>query len=126
MTGEQLNRKYHELCGWKYREGPHPYLHVIDGPYWEAPGDKPDGDRAGTTELPPLHLDANLAIAEIEKLGGHLSLSTVEGDADCPVQGRHWNVFVETNADFKEWPEACAKTLNEAILKALIAAKERK
>ncbi len=111
MTGEELNRKYWESKGWEFNS---------ISQRWHSYNCRMDLENCGG-KLPPLHLDANLAIAEADKLNGHISISTVEDDAECEVKGRHWNVMFESG-EFKDWPDVCAANLCEAILKALIAA----
>lgn len=106
MTGEDLCRKYHELCGWR----PKPYANpgFAGATSWLKPG---GGERWDS--LPFLHLDANLAIAEADRVftsGWRL------------FRGVRFSIQTGTNA-FDVWT---ADTACEAILAALIAAKEAK
>ena len=64
MTGEELNRKYHELAGWWFE---------TTGPaagFWHkptCPGLRGIGNPLSCTgHIPNLHLDANLLIAELD------------------------------------------------------------
>ncbi len=87
MTGEELNRKYWEMEGY--------WADKQQGPTWFP--------------APPLHLDANLAIAEAKKTFNWFRLA-VEPDRV---------VFVRLEIAVE------GKDICEAILKALIAAGEK-
>lgn len=71
MSGEELNRKYHELCGWGwYCSYGHAKCDCKSGRYWcNCPPRSCSHSMAADghshlSELPSLHIDANLAIAE--------------------------------------------------------------
>ncbi len=62
MTGEELNRKYWQMKGAS--------INHENGWFWLSPPFTGDGFRSESeawATLPPLHLDANLAIAEAKK-----------------------------------------------------------
>jgi len=105
---EELNRKYHELCGWRVERNPAARPRGFHGlsEWWV---DELNGHTS--PRLPALHLDANLAIAEADRVFSH-----------------HWSVDRLGNK-FAAWSKetlisAEGATFCEAILKALIAAKE--
>ncbi len=110
MTGEELNRKYWELKGWSIqRWGPK------KNDYWDLIN--PEGEKVVHSwplhlvwsQLPQLHLDANLAIAEADKHFRQV-YELLRG-----VNG--WTFRENVNARiFKD------ATPSLAILKALIAA----
>jgi len=131
-TGEQLNRKWHELNGWRVERATDrvgQWHHLV----------RPDGSfRYSAIEpdvcwqyLPKLNLDANLAIAELRKLvpnyGFHL------GDMHDGVRGC-WCVLIKLPSVVASFYKPfCAfnggkgpHAFCEAILKALIASKESK
>src|ERR1043165_801847 len=114
MTGEELNRKYRELCGWtfqSYRTGGR----GNGGGFWHRPTGcskftiHSSCDCDGGRDLPTLHLDANLAIAEADR-----------------VFSREWAITVQRETVFFAGGiiKTRAITFCEAILKALIASKE--
>ncbi len=110
MNGEELNRKYWELCG-VYLDSDHGKA-VWRGKYL--------GHDCTMSELPPLHLNANLAIAEAMK----------------EFHGLHWNIKMHMKSAMVDVYLAERGRIGiheegtgdycvcEAILKALIAAKE--
>ncbi len=108
MSGEELNRKYLEMCGWDLIE---PQFLQNDTQRKTGIG-RPRG--TGTTQaLPPIHLDANLAIAEADKVFGQWSADRTQRDVAT---------FAAWSSDLLA--EGRGATFCEAILKALIAAKE--
>jgi hypothetical protein len=121
MTGEALNRKYHELCGWTLAQ--HQWGGVICL-HWMPPGNTEivppcrqarDRQEASRQYLPALHLNANLAIAEARKVFKEWSLKTFE--SHCFFVPRIEPPILACRGDGEHG--AC-----EAILKALIAAKD--
>lgn len=113
MTGEELNRRYHELCGW---------LIALDGK--GSPPAKYHCEScqlSARKDLPPLHLDANLAIAEAD-----LAFLNSDGKPDYTLarnrNGWHVERFIQTPTNYgrQMWFDG---SLCEAILKALIAAR---
>lgn len=131
-SGEELNRKYWELCGWKLRKAYVSEFRSETWQVWHAPdcneyeqhtvhfgiGSEPGNC---TAKLPPLHLDANLAIAEADKVfvnSKGVPYYDLYRDAD------QW-AFDDCN-DEKLYHGVGQHALCEAILRALIAAKESK
>lgn len=117
VTGETLNRRYHELCGWRFEN------YHNGGGFWHQRGDckrvrlSPVCECGGGRVIPPLHLDANLAIAEACKMwpqtrDGWL-LESHQGETRLMAHEEPVTVH-------GEGPLAIC----EVILKALIAAKE--
>ncbi len=83
MTGEELNRKYWELRGWRKFYDP--------GSIWVNPEpQRTDYAKEPVNqlrELPPLHLDANLAIAEARKKHPLWSCTCLDGKFEFWVGG---------------------------------------
>lgn len=113
-SGEELNRKYHEL-----REGL-----TYD-----------TSDRCSTTyiEWPPLHLDANLAIAELEKEcsrpidpmpGVRMFHWTIESLPSGKIRCRIYN-WCEPYGKARNKVEVEGASTCEAIIEALVRAKEQ-
>ncbi len=92
MTGEELNRKYHELKGWPKRSGE-------------------------LLACPPLHLDANLAIAEANRV-----LDVNKHYWELKFASPSCSIALIENKSGKIVLHAQGETVGEAILKALIAA----
>ena len=122
MTGEELNRKYWELCGWTIERESHDS--VYKGWYYcLAPGVTKSSQKALwcsdlkwllSRHLEPLHLDANLALAEASKI---FPLWKVE----------QWDGFVQFDAmGYGPTKYYSGQSVCEVILKALIAAKEQR
>lgn len=130
MTGEELNKKYHELCGWTLQRvkrcDPYPksgWIYAWTPPGVERPEFGHEDKKLRDAELPALHLDANLAIAEADRVFVEWLYRS------CPFKSRHRiNAYWERNPEtgFYRSLEVTGATLCEAILKALIAAKEAK
>ncbi len=124
MTGKELNRKYHELCGWKksrqfmneYRTETHDFWHTPDCNESTAHTvhfgiNAMDGSGC-RSHLPRLDRDANLAIAEADKVF-----------ANCWDSSRRaGQVFVSTARFVGTFYADGDHAFCEAILKALIAA----
>lgn len=116
MTGEQLNRRYHELCGWRFES------YGNGGGCWHHPnceGVKRGDDNHPASchwMLPALHTDANLAIAEATKVFG--AEWFVGGISDTVKQ-----YFVAPDMAVP-FDRHIVTSFCEAILKAMIAAKE--
>lgn len=101
MNGEKLNREYHELLGWKAR----------DSEYrpWDPPPDRADEG----CELPELHSDANLCIAELDRVFKRWQSWSDDGGTD--------RVVIQGGTEVV----GRGATFNEAALKALIAARTK-
>lgn len=133
LSGEQLNRKWHELSGWRYVKnygGSHLQLllspQAVAGIHEDYLSPSPFPDLKIMDKSPRLHTDANLAIAELLKVATEgWSLGPVNEDAACQIEGPHFNCMIQ-RGESPEWPEGCGATVCEAILKALIASKEIK
>lgn len=122
-AGEDLNRRYHELCGWKVEQrGGYEhcqYFFLIDEK--GEPRSKPnEGCHSSSLWLaaPPLHLDANLAIAEADRVFVLPACKKPDYTLYRGVGGWGLDSAVLNSHPFGE-------TFCIAILKALIAAKER-
>lgn len=111
-TGEQLNEKWHTLHGW-----------TRPGRRWHQPDCGPNGNCKGYDELPALHLDANLAIEEADRVfSGGWAITRFFYDTPQEPRVRIWTTGRSTNGLYGEGPHAFC----EAILKALIATKEKR
>ncbi len=78
MTGEELNRKYWELCGYKFWKLGPAYLNRIV---------MQKANAVAWKDVPPLHLDANLAIAEARKKHPLWSCTCLDGQFEFWVGG---------------------------------------
>lgn len=114
-TGEQLNRRWHELNGWTW----------VSGSMWHVPAcahTHAYDDCSGF--LPVLHLDANLAIAEaltVFKNGFQLIFGANNVAISVPWRTLPVGSIMPSDV---EMLEADGKTACEAILAALIQSKE--
>lgn len=116
MNGEELNREYHEKLEWKRTEVRNHFSGFADlRQWWRVPGGGEIRDR-----LPNLHEDANLCIAELDRVFGQWSISR-EHD------GKYWSLVYDQGEHSKaEYPLTYeGATFNEAALKALIAARTK-
>ena len=70
MTGENLNRRYHELCGWTIKKATSgkgiTWFYLVRPDKGLCGNSMPD--HLAWAGLPKLHLDANLAIAEADRV----------------------------------------------------------
>lgn len=107
---EELNWKYHELCGWKIEPFEN-YGYDLIAPDGKRPLGRAFPMREVLARMPKLHLDANLAIAEAVKVLG--SGFDVRFFADGAAQLGKGDYCTGEHA------------FCEAILKALIDAKHR-
>src|SRR5436190_3267256 len=121
MTGEELNRKYCELKGWTLTSGVDYIFHHQPkcNPAFAMPPCKCSG------ALPPLHLDANLAIAEADRVftGGWEITRTGKFSGQGFVAHKDPTVkFLGYSIDDDEMEDTLPLALLSLMLKALIAA----
>lgn len=113
MTGEELNRKYHELRGWRAEQN-RGYV------FYHKPScvDEVGHSRCDCSGAPPpLHLNANLAIAEARKVFPRGWTLKHDGGRTVYFVPRIEPPILATIGE-DDNPEC------EAVLEALIAAKE--